>query len=67
VALTDRLTLRSEVMYANFPDREYRQFIVPVPAPGVAPFFSNFTHRDSMWISKIGLNYQFTPVSYYRR
>jgi hypothetical protein len=67
VALTERLTLRSEVMYANFPDREYRQFIIPVAPPGVAPFFSNFTHSDSMWISKIGLSYQFGPVSSYRR
>jgi outer membrane immunogenic protein len=49
-AWTDRISIRSEVLYVDVPDREKSQILF---APGV---LANFTHSDSMWISRIGLN-----------
>ena len=50
-AWTDRVSIRSEVLYVDFPDRERRFLFTAVPAT-----FANFTESDSMWISRIGLN-----------
>ena len=52
-AWTDRISIRSEVLYVDFLDREYRFLFAP-PAT-----FANFTESDSMWISRIGLNWKF--------
>jgi outer membrane immunogenic protein len=52
-AWTDRVTLRSEVLYVDFVDRENRFLFAP-PAT-----FANFTQSDSMWISRVGINVKF--------
>jgi opacity protein-like surface antigen len=52
-AWTDRISLRSEVLYVDFVDRE-RRFLFATPAT-----FANFTSSDSMWISRIALNFKF--------
>jgi outer membrane immunogenic protein len=49
-AWTDRVSLRSEVLYVDFPDRE-RRFLFAPPAT-----FANFTESDSMWITRVGIN-----------
>jgi outer membrane immunogenic protein len=49
---TDRWSVRSEILYAEFPDREKRVLFAP---PGG---FANFTQSDSVWISRIALNYK---------
>jgi outer membrane immunogenic protein len=51
-AWSPNLTIKSEVLYANFADRERT---VTFPAFGPA----TFTHSDAVWISRIGLNYRF--------
>jgi outer membrane immunogenic protein len=60
-AWSDRVSLRSEVLYVDVPDREYTTTpVVTGPVPGVG--FAGpalFTHSDSMWISRVGLNYRF--------
>jgi outer membrane immunogenic protein len=48
-AWTDRISVRSEVLYVDVPERERTVLF----APGVP---ANFTHSDSMWISRVGLN-----------
>jgi outer membrane immunogenic protein len=53
-AWSERISITSEVLYVDVPDRERAQLIVPTA--GGVPFFSNFTHGDSIWISKFGLN-----------
>jgi outer membrane immunogenic protein len=55
-AWSDRISITSEVLYVDVRDREYQRLIVPTT--GAAPFLSNFTHGDSMWISKWGLNFK---------
>jgi outer membrane immunogenic protein len=50
-AFTDRISLRSEVLYVDFVDRGHR-----VPFDGT---FANFTHSDSAWIARVGLNVKF--------
>lgn len=53
---TDRVSLRSEVLYVDFVDREHR---VPFRAG-----LNNFTHSDSAWIARVGLNVKFDgPVA----
>jgi outer membrane immunogenic protein len=49
-AWTDRVSLRSEVLYVDFVDRENRVLFAP-PAG-----FANFTQSDSMWITRVGIN-----------
>jgi outer membrane immunogenic protein len=49
-AWTDRISIRSEVLYIGVPDREKSAVLF---APGV---LANFTHSDSMWVSRVGLN-----------
>jgi opacity protein-like surface antigen len=49
-AWSDRVSIRSEVLYVDFVDRERRVLFAP-PAT-----FANFTDSDSMWISRIGIN-----------
>jgi outer membrane immunogenic protein len=51
-AWTPNLTLKSEVLYANFADRE-QSFAFPAGGP------RQFTHSDAVWVSRIGLNYRF--------
>jgi outer membrane immunogenic protein len=56
-AFTDRISLRSEVLYVDFVDRQHR---VPF---GSSDSFANFTHSDSAWIARVGLNVKFdSPV-----
>lgn len=45
-------TFKSEVLYANFADRERTHTF---PAFGAA----TFTHSDEVWIARVGLNYKF--------
>ena len=52
-AFTDRISLRSEVLYVDFVDRAHR---VPFFSPDS---FTNFTHSDSAWITRVGLNVKF--------
>jgi outer membrane immunogenic protein len=52
-AWSDRVSIRSEVLYVDFVDRENRFLFAP-PAG-----FANFTESDSMWISRIALNVKF--------
>jgi outer membrane immunogenic protein len=53
-AFTDRISLRSEVLYVDFVDRQHR---VPFSSPDGN--FANFTHSDSAWIARVGLNVKF--------
>jgi outer membrane immunogenic protein len=55
-AWTPNLTLKSEVLYANFTDRE-QSFNFPAFGP------ATFTHSDQVWISRIGLNYRFSAYA----
>jgi outer membrane immunogenic protein len=52
-AWSDSVSIRSEVLYVDFADREQR-FLFAAPAT-----FANFTESDSMWITRIGLNWRF--------
>jgi outer membrane immunogenic protein len=52
-AWTPNVSLKSEVLYVDFVDREHRVLFVP-PAG-----FANFTHSDSAWISRVGINVKF--------
>jgi outer membrane immunogenic protein len=45
-AWSDRITVRSEALYVDFTDREHRVLIIP----------ANFTHGDSMWFARVGIN-----------
>ena len=55
-AWTPNLTIKSEVLYANFTDRDHSfRFASFGPA--------TFKHSDSVWISRIGINYKWgAPV-----
>jgi outer membrane immunogenic protein len=55
-AWTPNLTLKSEVLYANFADRE-QSFTFPAFGP------ATFTHSDAVWISRVGLNYRFSAYA----
>ena len=50
-ALLPNLTLKSEVLYVGLADRELSHTF---PAFGRA----TFTHSDSMWVTRVGLNYR---------
>jgi outer membrane immunogenic protein len=52
-AWTDRLSIKSEVIYVDFMDRSNR-FLFGPPAT-----FATFTESDSAWITRLGLNYKF--------
>ena len=52
-AWSDRVSIRSEVLYVDFVDSEKR---VLFAAPAT---FANFTQSDSMWISRLGVNLKF--------
>jgi len=45
-AWSDRVTVRSEALYVDFTDREHTVPIIP----------ANFTHGDSMWLARVGIN-----------
>ena len=49
-ALSDRVSIRSEVLYVDFLDHSKR-FLLAAPTT-----FATFTESDSAWISRIGLN-----------
>lgn len=51
-AWTGNWTFKSEVLYANFTDRD-RNHTFPAFGP------ASFTHSDQVWISRVGLNYKF--------
>ena len=48
---TPNWSFKSEVLYASFADRD-RSFV------GTGPTTYNFRHSDSVWVSRIGLNYR---------
>jgi outer membrane immunogenic protein len=50
-AWTDRVSLKSEVLYIETVDRDYSRFV-----PAFGGFNVNFSQSDSMWVSRIGLN-----------
>jgi outer membrane immunogenic protein len=52
-AWTPNWSVRTEILYADFPERE-RRFLFAPPTT-----FANFTESDSMWITRIGVNYRF--------
>jgi outer membrane immunogenic protein len=52
-AWTPNVSLKSEVLYVDFVDRDHRV----VFSPGT--FAANFKHSDSAWISRIGVNVKF--------
>jgi outer membrane immunogenic protein len=51
-AWTPNLTLKSEVLYANFADRDRDNTFASFGR-------ASFTHSDAVWISRVGLNYRF--------
>jgi outer membrane immunogenic protein len=55
-AWSPNLTLKSELLYANFADREQSYAF-----PGFGP--ATFTHSDAVWISRVGLNYKFSAYA----
>jgi outer membrane immunogenic protein len=48
-ACSERVSLRSEALYVDAADRTFT-FVSPTLGPG------NFTHGDSMWIARVGIN-----------
>jgi outer membrane immunogenic protein len=61
-AWSPNVSIKSEVLYANFADRERTEQIQV--DPGIF-FPSSFTHSDAVWISRVGLNYRWggAPVA----
>jgi len=58
-AFSPNWSLRSEVLYVEFADREKRFLFAPPTT------FANFTESDSMWVGRVGLSYRFGPVGPY--
>jgi outer membrane immunogenic protein len=54
-AFSPNWSLRSEVLYYEFADRENR---VLFASPAT---FANFTSSDSIWVGRIGVSYKFGP------
>ena len=53
-AWTDRVSLKSEVLYVDVADHSYsRTFGTPIGGT------NKFTNSDSMWVSRVGVNYRF--------
>jgi opacity protein-like surface antigen len=52
-AWSNHMSIRSEVLYVDFADSEKR-FLFAAPAT-----FATFTQSDSMWISRLGINFKF--------
>jgi outer membrane immunogenic protein len=50
---SDRVSIRSEVLYVDFVDKDYRALFA---APAT---YASFKQSDSMWVSRIGINYRF--------
>jgi outer membrane immunogenic protein len=50
-AWTDRLSVRGEALYLDFLDRERTALFPPLVPPT-----ANFTHSDSMWLARVGIN-----------
>jgi outer membrane immunogenic protein len=55
-AWSDRVSVRSEVLYVGVADREDTLTVARTVG---ASFPGGFTRSDSMWITRIGLNYRF--------
>jgi hypothetical protein len=51
-AWSGRVSLRSEVLFVDIPDRKMR---VPL-SPGSSVPYDDITQSDSMWIGRIGIN-----------
>ena len=45
-AWNDRVSVRAEALYLEFPDRRHTVAFIP----------ADFTHSDSMWLARLGLN-----------
>ena len=54
-AWSDRVSIRSEVLYVDVADREYSASFAGPAAFGTF----RFTNSDSMWISRVGINVKF--------
>lgn len=55
-AWTDRISIRSEVLYVDLLDNTTRTLFYPA-----VPQYANFTHSDSFWISRMGVIIKFGP------
>lgn len=55
-AWTERVTIRSEVLYVDLLDRSSSTLFYPA-----VPQYAHFTHSDSFWISRMGLIVRFGP------
>jgi opacity protein-like surface antigen len=55
--LWSRWSLKSEVLYMQFQEKSFSGTGV-VPA-GVTPSTFSFKHDDSLWVSRLALNYRF--------
>jgi outer membrane immunogenic protein len=58
-AWSNNVSIKSEVLYANFADRERTEQIQV--DPGIF-FPSSFTHSDAVWISRVGINFRWGGV-----
>jgi outer membrane immunogenic protein len=54
-AWTDRLSIKAEVLYANFTDRDHSVRFTQLEGNPLA----RFRDSDALWITRIGLNYRF--------
>jgi outer membrane immunogenic protein len=52
-AWTPNVSIKFETLYVDFVDREHRVLFFPPDG------FGNFTHSDSAWITRIGINVKF--------
>jgi outer membrane immunogenic protein len=64
-AWTDRISITSDTLYADFPDRQRHASIALLPALGSGPAGTfRFMHSDAMWISRIGVNVKLDPARF---
>src|SRR5207247_731145 len=57
-AWSDRVSIRSEVLYVDVADRDYTNTFVGGPGAAAVGSF-RFTNSDSMWISRVAINWKF--------
>jgi opacity protein-like surface antigen len=59
-AWSERISIKSETLYASFPDRDQSTRVFFTPAIAAALLLPGrsfaFTHSDSMWIGKVGIS-----------
>lgn len=53
--LWNRWSLKSEILYMQFQEKTFSGTVVTGPAPGTFSFKNN----DSLWVSRLALNYRF--------